>query len=131
MAAASCALMVVGTLHGCGDDREKRCSRAVAHLVPIIAFDLSEIPEEVREKTKAINQQVEREALQACNREGLSEQQLACVLRVRTGEDFARIRTCPAIAERVPSWINVPAPEFLPQSIRLDAGSPESKDLLR
>ena len=116
--AAVCACLLAGaaSLDCHGDDRDNRYSRAVPHLMAI--GRPSEIPEEFEKDYR----KVEQGSLQRCNEEGLSEPQLDCILRVKTMEDLARLRACPAIAGRVPTWIHVPAPEDLPPSLQLDAG---------
>lgn len=60
-----------------------------------------------------------RESLAASER-GLSEAQLGCILRVKTGDDLLRLRQCPAIAEHKPSWLLLTPPELLDQLHTLD-----------
>jgi hypothetical protein len=45
-----------------------------------------------------------------CAEEGLSHEQLRCILDVDSGDAVARLRSCPAIAENPPSWLNLPPP---------------------
>lgn len=119
-AVATCAsLLTCATWGGCSGnkDRAQRCSQAVRHVMAI--GRPAEIPPDFQDEFRRI----EKGSLDECNREGLSEEQLTCILNVKTPADLARLRTCPAIGERLPTWIHVPAPSDLPSSLRLDAGT--------
>lgn len=91
---------------------DARCASAVIYLYEC---DYSSLLGEV--KTEQRNPQVcpllgevkiEKKSLEICWEEGLSSDQLRCILHVRSAEDLRQLRQCPAIAEKTPSWLIFP-----------------------
>ena len=77
-----------------------QCEAAVAHVGRILD---GAAPAE-----KAVGDSVVRVAVEACQREGLEADQAACILAVGSLDDWYRLRECPAIARRQPSWLVLP-----------------------
>jgi hypothetical protein len=59
------------------------------------------------DEQRAIDQ-IEKLTVASCEKEGLSEAQLACIEGMTSFDDMHRITACPAIAAKKPSWLIVP-----------------------
>ena len=116
---ALCALVMsvaifVG-LAGCGDDESgTRCRRAVDHVVWVA----SDGPGAPGPEEMQIIRTVRAMALATCQREGLSKAQADCILAAKTMDERLLVGRCPAIAERKPSWLQLPPPEAVDELIR-------------
>jgi len=51
---------------------------------------------------------IEVATVQACENEGLSDEQTACIMAMKSFEDLKTISTCPAIKAKHPSWVIAP-----------------------
>lgn len=58
------------------------------------------------DEQRAIDQ-IEKPTVASCEKEGLSQAQLACIAGMKTFDDMQRIMACPAIASKKPGWLIV------------------------
>ncbi len=92
------------------DDDDDLCARAVDHVIFNHVPDGA--PGQPSEGERRIMEQVAAQSERTCRREGLSEEQAACIFAVNTPDDMlCELPNCPAIAEERPSWLTIPSPE--------------------
>ncbi len=96
----------------------QRCRRSVEHVATLIRSgpgSASISPQEaaIIDATTAIS-------VASCEREGLSSAQEQCLLAIQSAQELGDAATCPAIAERRPSWLVLP-PTAAEQEALLEA----------
>jgi hypothetical protein len=103
------ALVLFALCAACGDRAPPPCERAVRHMVTPPWVD----PPAMSDEERAVVAVVYQAALARCQREGLSDAQLDCILSARDREQWLRIGSCPALQARRPSWLIAPPPGAL------------------
>lgn len=104
------------------------CERAVGHVFAILKAG-DEALGAMSAEESAARQQVETETVAQCRREGLTPAQRDCILAVKQPQfppydknnkqpthqaleqmkrDLGNVATCPAIAAKRPSWLQIP-----------------------
>jgi hypothetical protein len=96
------ALLLVGC-----DKKASKCEQAVRHVTfALIPADAESQPGEGERRIMEI---ATRMAMVKCESEGLSDAQAACILGVKTLDELLALGECPAIREKKPSWLILPA----------------------
>lgn len=88
----------------------KRCSQAIAK----VSLDelMATVPNgKPSPGEQAIIDGVRKQSQAACESEGLSEEQAACLDAIKDVDTLLKAGDCPAIAAKKPSWLTVPSPE--------------------
>jgi hypothetical protein len=99
------AVLVALLLSACS--RPSPCERAVHHVLTLSTHAGPPGTEPKADAQRAIDQ-IEKLTVASCEKEGLSEAQLACIEGMTSFDDMHRITACPAIAAKKPSWLIVP-----------------------
>jgi hypothetical protein len=89
-----------------GCSGKSRCERGV-HKVLEITTQAPKGSEPKADEREVIDQ-IETMTIGACEKEGLDEAQLDCILKMQTQHDLETLSTCPAIAAKHPSWVLAP-----------------------
>jgi hypothetical protein len=83
------------------------CERAVHKVLALSAHAGPPGSEPKPNEQRAIDQ-IEKLTVASCEKEGLSDAQLACIEGMKSFDDMQQITACPAIAAKQPSWLIVP-----------------------
>jgi hypothetical protein len=84
------------------------CERAVHH---VLALTTHAVPgSEPKPDEQKVIDGIEKMTVASCEKEGLSDAQLACIERVQSYADLQTVASCPAIAAKKPTWLIVQAP---------------------
>lgn len=95
------ALMLVFAACSKPPERE-RCERGIRKVMELtVLADAKGMGADER----AVIDQIERQSITVCIDEGLSTEQLDCLLAMKSLEDFQTVTACPAIAAKHPSWL--------------------------
>ena len=82
---------------------ESRCQKAVAHMMRLLTEGAP--PSEGERK---MMEGIAIATLAQCEVEGLSEEQLRCILSAETPQASLELGKCPAIAAKQPGWLRLP-----------------------
>jgi hypothetical protein len=105
---ARVALMVVAVVGALAACRGKsNCEVAVHHVMTVLAID-TPAGSEPKADEQAVIDQVEAQSVVQCTREGLSDEQRACILAIKRTEDLAASSACAALEAKHPSWLLTP-----------------------
>ena len=99
------AVLVALLLSACRS--KSPCQRAVHHVLALSAHAGPPGSEPKPDEQRAIDQ-IEKLTVASCEKEGLSDAQLACIEGMKSFDDMQRIAACPAIAAKKPSWLIAP-----------------------
>lgn len=86
---------------------QDRCQSAIHHITTLIAGFGGAPPSE---QEAAIIKVTEQMSVSKCVHEGLSEAQARCVLDTPDALGIEKLRECPAIRDKQPSWLLLPPP---------------------
>ncbi len=107
---AAMGLLLVGNSLACDRDSDsdvpEECEQAVEHVISFVVGP-SDV---VSEGEQAAIEQVRSISMQTCASEGLSDEQLECILDAETMDEFMALGECEALRESPPSWLQVPYP---------------------
>ena len=103
---ARVALLVITALAACGSKRSN-CEVAVHHVAKTLAIG-TPAGSAPKADEQAVIDQVEAQSIALCTREGLSDEQRACILAVKSVEDLAASSACAALKAKHPSWLLTP-----------------------
>lgn len=111
-------VVVAVALAGCGE-QNPNCKPAVDHVFAITVRGPNQELPAPRADEQAIIDQIKRQALDRCNRDGLSVEQRDCILAAKSLNDRAFL-TCPALVAKPPGWIIAPIgnPDLIPSEPR-------------
>jgi hypothetical protein len=106
---ARMALMVVAVvaaLAACGG-KSSNCEVAVHHVMKVLASG-TPAGSEPKADEQAVIDQVEAQSVVQCTKEGLTDEQRACILAIKRTEDLAASSACAALEAKHPSWLLTP-----------------------
>ena len=103
------ALLGVIVLIGvaCRSATRSNCELAVHHVLQTLA-SATLAGSEPKADEQAVIDQVEAQSVVQCTKEGLSDEQLACILAIKTSRDLATSSDCAAIKAKHPGWLLTP-----------------------
>ena len=86
------------------------CKRAVHKVLDITTHagpnDKPASPPDPKEQE--VIDGIEVATVDACEKEGLSDEQTACIMAMKSFDDLKTISTCPAIKAKHPTWVIAP-----------------------
>lgn len=110
----------------CGNRADNdRCDRAVGHIAQITSGASAGGAGAPSAEEQAIIDAVIDMSKVTCRREGLSQAQADCILAVGDVQAMLRLRQCPAIGARRPSWLALPPTEEQREQIMAAMRPPE------
>lgn len=96
-------LVVLIVFAACSKPAEReRCERGIRKVLELTVLAGAK---QMDADERAAIDQVERQSVNVCIDEGLSTEQLECLLAMKSLEDFQAVTTCPAIKAKHPSWL--------------------------
>ncbi len=99
------ALLLVAVV-GCSKSPvAERCDRGVKRVFELTTHVGGGKPG--ADEQEIIND-VQRQAIGTCESEGLTVEQLDCILAMKTFDDMKTVGACPAIKAKHPSWLLAP-----------------------
>ena len=99
------AVAVALLAFGCSS--KSRCERAVHKVIDLSAHSDPK-GSSPKADEQAVIDQLETISIGTCEKEGLDQGQLDCILAMQTWRDLEALSKCPAIAAKRPSWILAP-----------------------
>ena len=90
-----------------GCSSKSRCERAV-HKVIELSVHSDPKSSTPKADEQAVIDQLETISIGTCEKEGLEQGQLDCILAMQTWHDLEALSNCPAIAAKRPSWVLAP-----------------------
>ena len=86
------------------------CKRAVHKIIDITTHTgpKDKAPSPPDPKEAEVLAGIEVATVEACEQEGLSDEQTACIVAMKSFEDLKAISNCPAIKAKHPSWVIAP-----------------------
>ncbi len=91
----------------CRSGTRSNCEVAVHHVMQTLA-SATPAGSEPKADEQAVIDQVEAQSIVQCTKEGLSDEQLACILAIKTSRDLATSSACAAIKAKHPGWLLTP-----------------------
>jgi hypothetical protein len=96
--------LLIASLAACSS--KSPCERAVHHVLELTTHAVP--GSEPKPDEQKVIDGIEKMTVGSCEKEGLSDAQLACIEAVKTLADLQTVTSCPAIAAKKPSWLIVP-----------------------
>ena len=91
-----------------GCSGKSRCERGVHQVLTLTTHPDPKGSSVPGADEQAVIDQIESMTIGACEKEGLDQAQLDCILAMQTWRDLETLSKCPAIAARRPTWILAP-----------------------
>jgi len=115
--------LVIAAVVGCSPSPERRrCQQAVPHVIRMAAGNGP-----ISDGERAVIAAAEKASIERCSAEGLSEDQLRCILAVGSPDELlTKLPSCPAIVAKRPSWLTVPPHPLPPLPSTTTTGSGSS-----
>jgi len=98
------------SMAACGSKAKAQdpCTRGVTHVFDLtIAQSAKHDAKPSADEQTAINA-VKQQSLDACQRDGLTQAQLDCILAATDWDKFLALGACPAIKDKRPTWLLIP-----------------------
>jgi len=97
-------LLVLLAVAGCS---KSPCERAV-HEVFELQLRATPPGSEPKADEQAVIDQVERMTIGQCEKEGLSDAALACIMKMTSFDDMKTLKDCPGFNDHRPTWVIAP-----------------------
>jgi hypothetical protein len=81
------------------------CTRGVTHVMELMAAESKAHHSTPGPDEQAASDSVAKASIAQCQKEGLSQVQLDCLLAATNWEKFMRVRECAAIQANPPTWL--------------------------
>ncbi|CAN5247785.1 hypothetical protein BH11MYX1_BH11MYX1_29620 [soil metagenome] len=100
------AAFLLAVLAACSG-KKSTCELAVHHVMSTVGH-AGPPGSEPKAQEQAVIDQIEAQTIVQCAKEGLSDEQLACVMAIKGAEELSRSSECAAIKANHPSWLLTP-----------------------
>jgi hypothetical protein len=90
-----------------GCSGKSRCERGVHQVLTLTTHSDPKGSVPKADEQEVIDQ-IESMTISACEKEGLDQAQLDCILAMQTWRDLETLSKCPAIAAKRPTWVLAP-----------------------
>ena len=99
-------MFMIAALLALGCSKPTPCEKAVHKVMDV---QTRAIPgSEPKADEQEVIDQIAKMTIGTCEKEGLDEAQLACLMAMTKPEDLMTVGACPAIAAKHPSWLLAP-----------------------
>ena len=107
---------------GCSQKQtEARCEQGVRHMLAVLQAPLANGAQPAPMEKEAMEAAV-KTSMESCRSEGLTQEQVDCILAVKDVQGLGTLRSCPAIAAKKPRWLILPPTEEELDALRKQFG---------